>query len=107
MTPGGKSRPSDSAWPAELVRALADLPESPRLWVAYSGGLDSTLLLHGLCHSLPAERRARLHAIHINHQLQANAAACESFCRRVCQAQEIPLTRGSRRGFAGAGWGRP
>ncbi|MGH8821863.1 MAG: ATP-binding protein, partial [Rhodoferax sp.] len=48
------------------------LPELPRdfaqgrVWVAYSGGLDSTVLLHTL-----ASRRVQgLRAVHIHHGLQ-------------------------------------
>ncbi|MDX1636122.1 MAG: tRNA lysidine(34) synthetase TilS [Marinobacter sp.] len=92
MTPGGNSRPPDVAWPAELVQALSGLPDSPRLWVAYSGGLDSTLLLNALCHSLPDSQRGRLRAVHVNHQLQANASACEAACRSQCEALAVPLT---------------
>jgi tRNA(Ile)-lysidine synthase len=38
--------------------------------VAYSGGLDSTVLLHRLAHLEP---RIRLRAVHIHHGLQAAA----------------------------------
>lgn len=92
MTPGGNSPSSEAAWPPELVQALSGLPEHRNLWVAYSGGLDSTLLLHALCHTLPDDQRVRLRAIHVNHQLQPNASACEAACRRVCDALAVPLT---------------
>ena len=55
------------------------LPDSAaRIFVAYSGGLDSSVLLHLL-------RRERggdgLIAWHVNHGLQAAADAMEQFCR--------------------------
>ncbi|MGH8506891.1 MAG: ATP-binding protein, partial [Stenotrophobium sp.] len=48
------------------------LPELPpdhaqgRVWVAYSGGLDSTVLLH----TLASLRLPGLRAVHIHHGLQ-------------------------------------
>ncbi|WP_227520408.1 tRNA lysidine(34) synthetase TilS [Marinobacter sp. LV10R510-11A] len=58
-----------------------------RLWVALSGGLDSTLLLHLAAHCHPGIR-----AVHINHQLQANAGETETFCRNLCAELGVPLT---------------
>jgi len=34
--------------PAQLLDQLAQLPPARRYWVAYSGGCDSTVLLHAL-----------------------------------------------------------
>lgn len=68
-----------------------DLPQPPgkgRLWVAYSGGLDSTVLLHRLA----AEYRRRLHAVHIHHGLQAAADDWVRHCRANCRALRVPLT---------------
>jgi tRNA(Ile)-lysidine synthase len=58
-----------------------------RLWVALSGGLDSTLLLHLATHCHPGVR-----AVHINHQLQANATETETFCRDLCAGLDVHLT---------------
>ncbi len=56
-----------------------------RLCIGFSGGLDSTVLLHYL--SLKPELKNKLHAIHINHQLQRQANEwqqhCEAFCQRL------------------------
>ncbi len=89
MTPGGKPAPSFT-WPDRLCDPVRSLPDHQRLWVAFSGGLDSTVLLHLVhhCH----HRTAPVRAIHINHQLQPNADQTERFCRRECQALDIPLT---------------
>lgn len=92
MTPGGNSRPGYERWPHALVSAFSDLPPASRLWVAFSGGLDSTLLLH-LAHDLFSSRTdgPSVHAIHVNHQLQANAAATEQHCRETCDQLSVPL----------------
>ncbi|WP_166252492.1 tRNA lysidine(34) synthetase TilS [Marinobacter salicampi] len=92
MTQGGNARPGNERWPQALVSAFSDLPPAYRLWVAFSGGLDSTLLLH-LAHDLFSGRNEgpSVHAIHINHQLQTNAAATERHCREICDQLDVPL----------------
>jgi tRNA(Ile)-lysidine synthase len=49
------------------------------VWAAFSGGLDSTVLLHRLkAQGLP------LKALHVNHQLQAAAGRWVEHCRGAC-----------------------
>ncbi|MGI8561082.1 MAG: tRNA lysidine(34) synthetase TilS [Luteimonas sp.] len=59
------------------------------LHVGYSGGLDSSVLLHLLC-TAPAWR-GRVQAVHVHHGLHADADAWAAHCRRVCDAMEVPL----------------
>jgi tRNA(Ile)-lysidine synthase len=59
--------------------------------VGFSGGLDSSALLHMLA-SLPEQRRLGLRAIHIHHGLQGDADNWAAHCAAVCQALAIPLT---------------
>jgi tRNA(Ile)-lysidine synthase len=58
--------------------------------VGFSGGLDSTVLLHLLAHT-PATREAGLHALHVYHGLHDEADAWQAHCRRVCAALGVPL----------------
>ncbi len=62
----------------------------PGLVVAYSGGRDSTVLLH-LAFAYARAQQLPLRAIHINHRLQAAAADFVSHCRQECHALNIPL----------------
>ncbi|WP_334120337.1 tRNA lysidine(34) synthetase TilS [Limnobacter sp.] len=55
--------------------------------VAYSGGVDSTVLLHAL-HSMGLP----LHAVHVNHQIQAQANAWEAHCKSQCEQWGVPFT---------------
>jgi len=49
-----------------------------KLVVAYSGGLDSSVLLHALAAAVT--NRSRIYAIHINHHLQPEADDWQMFC---------------------------
>lgn len=57
-------------------------------WVAYSGGLDSHVLL-SLCATLRKEMPLRVRAIHINHGLSANAKQWALHCAQVCKGYDI------------------
>lgn len=60
------------------------------LKVAYSGGLDSTVLLHALAGLRPAHGW-RLEAVHVQHGLHPQAEAWLDQCRRFCQVLSVPL----------------
>jgi len=55
--------------------------------VAYSGGADSTALLHAACAIWPGQ----VSAIHVNHGLQAAADQFERNCASVCAQLNVPL----------------
>ena len=71
-----------------LRAALATVPPAP-LCVAFSGGPDSTALLHALA-QLPEARTRGLRALHVNHGLQASSAAWAEHCARFCATLAIP-----------------
>ena len=58
--------------------------------VLYSGGLDSTVLLHA---AATVRRRLPgvLHAVHVDHGLQPQAGAWAAHCRGVCDALAVPF----------------
>jgi len=59
------------------------------IWVAYSGGLDSTVLLHQLNQS--REENTLLRAVHIHHGLNAHADEWQKHCEAICAAWSIEL----------------
>ncbi len=77
--------------PERLLKILSDLPAASRYWVAYSGGLDSQVLLHALA-ALRPRIEAELRAVHINHGLQPEADEWAARCEAFCAQQRIPIS---------------
>ena len=71
--------------------ALPALPveTAGALVVGYSGGLDSTVLLHRLA-AEPAMRARGLRAVHVHHGLQAAADAWANHCEQQAGALGVP-----------------
>ena len=74
-----------------LLHILQSLPTVNAYVVAYSGGADSTALLHAL-NSLEDKLATPVSAIHINHGLHADADLWQSQCENFCQLNNIELT---------------
>ncbi|MDX9740173.1 MAG: tRNA lysidine(34) synthetase TilS [Gammaproteobacteria bacterium] len=66
-----------------LANELAGLRPA-RFLIAYSGGLDSTVLLHAAAHL--RRELAPLCAVHIDHGLQAASASWTAHCQACCEA---------------------
>jgi tRNA(Ile)-lysidine synthase len=71
-----------------LLAALATAP-SASLCVAFSGGPDSTALLHALAQLSEARTRG-LRALHVDHGLHADSAAWAEHCQRFCAMLALP-----------------
>lgn len=78
--------------PDRVVRRLTDVfPQPRRYCVGFSGGVDSTVLLHILARSREA-LPAPLIALHVDHGLQPATGAWRRHCATVCDDLGIPLT---------------
>ena len=62
-----------------------------QLLVGFSGGLDSTVLLHRLKRWRDQEPDVQLRAIHIHHGLSPHAEKWVAHCEALCAAWAIPL----------------
>ncbi|HEX7370394.1 MAG TPA: tRNA lysidine(34) synthetase TilS [Rhodanobacteraceae bacterium] len=72
-----------------LLQALREAAP-PTVCVGYSGGPDSTALLHALA-QLPEARRRGLRALHVDHGLQGDSLAWAKHCAGFCQSIDVPL----------------
>ena len=68
---------------------MVDLDQR-RLFVAYSGGVDSTVLLHVLC-SYRDHLDLELVALHADHQLQDSSCEWRTHCQSFCAKLGIPF----------------
>lgn len=59
--------------------------------VAFSGGLDSTVLLHQLVQWRAQHPEVALRAIHIHHGLSPHADSWVQHCESVCMQWQVPL----------------
>lgn len=59
--------------------------------MAFSGGLDSTVLLHALASATPARVRG-LRAWHVHHGLHDQADEWAAHCRAICATLAVPVT---------------
>ena len=76
--------------PDKLLQSLHHHPAPTHYWVAYSGGVDSHVLLHALA-QLRASLGAPLGAVHVHHGLQAQADHWMAYCRQVCADLQLPF----------------
>lgn len=74
-----------------LRQALQPWRAAPAWRIAFSGGLDSSVLLHLLADLARREALPPLSAIHVHHGLQSAADAWPQHCARICAQLEIPL----------------
>ncbi|MDF7761949.1 tRNA lysidine(34) synthetase TilS [Kosakonia cowanii] len=71
---------------------LLSLPtDSRQFLVAFSGGLDSTVLLHQLRLWRGDHPDVQLRAIHVHHGLSPNADRWAAHCESLCESWRIPL----------------
>ncbi len=76
-----------------MTSALAQtLTPHRQFLLAFSGGLDSTVLLHQLVSLRDAGEPVSLRAIHVHHGLSANADGWVEHCQQVCASWQVPLT---------------
>ncbi|URQ61591.1 tRNA lysidine(34) synthetase TilS [Pantoea alhagi] len=75
----------------QLAQLEQQLAGEQRLLVGFSGGLDSTVLLHQLTLLRQRQPTLQLRAIHIHHGLSPCADSWVQHCRAVCEAWQVEL----------------
>ena len=78
--------------PASILSQFAELSECQTFVVAYSGGLDSTVLLHAVTKLRDnGDLRQQVKALHVNHGLNSAAGDWQDVCARICQRLGVEL----------------
>lgn len=77
--------------PAALQETLIQHASSTSFAIAYSGGLDSHVLLYAMHKLRQKNADITIQAIHVNHQLNPHAQAWALHCQQVCDALNIIL----------------
>lgn len=76
--------------PQDLIEFLP--ADKSACLLAYSGGLDSHVLLHALTRLRDSGHfSAPIRAVHVNHGLSAHAEEWSRHCQLTCQALQVPL----------------
>lgn len=77
----------------QILRTLlsGELADTQMMWLAFSGGVDSAVLLHAM-HQLQDEWRIPLQALHINHGLHPEADNWQRHCELFCDSLGVPLS---------------
>lgn len=73
----------------KVEQQLCRLPTPGCYWLAYSGGVDSQVLLHILGQS---NMTAKLRAIHVDHGLHPDADSWSRHCQASCEQLTIPIS---------------
>ncbi|MBC6414119.1 MAG: tRNA lysidine(34) synthetase TilS [Chromatiales bacterium] len=100
--------PSFACAVSDKLRKFLQRSKATRIIVAYSGGLDSSVLLH-LVKNLSAPRPCKLLALHINHCMHPDAddwvAHCHQQAQQIgvaCQSIAVQVSRTHRQGLEAA-----
>lgn len=75
---------------ASIAACLSDYAPGARVWLAYSGGVDSTLMLV-LSSQVCAKLSLNLSAIHVHHGVAKQADSWVAHCQQQCQLLNVPL----------------
>ena len=72
-----------------VLSCLKQAADIKRYWLAYSGGIDSHVLLHVLAKHQHKFSEVSFNAVHINHALNPQADQWAEYCRKVCEELQI------------------
>lgn len=74
-----------------VLQVINKYPPSPCYWIAYSGGMDSEVLLK-ICSELRQNGTIPdIRAIHVDHGLQSEATLFAKHCQSQCHKLSVPL----------------
>lgn len=78
--------------PEEITKHAPSLSTFNKIWIAFSGGLDSTVLLYTLFELKQSEwPNISISALHANHNLQDESGKWQEHCQKICDDLKIPI----------------
>ncbi len=77
---------------ASFLKNLADLTSNQHFCIAYSGGLDSRVLLACAVKLRELNPGYSISAVHVHHGINADADKWVEHCQQVCDELRVPLT---------------
>ena len=69
---------------------LNNINPTEKIYIAYSGGLDSSVLLD-IFYKLSIKNSLLIEAIHVNHNINKESEIWEDHCKAACNSINIPL----------------
>ncbi len=75
---------------AQLQHCLSQLTRTRFIYVAYSGGIDSTVLLHA-CNEICQQGGHQLRAIHVNHHIHTDSSQWAQHCADQCEQMGVEI----------------
>src|SRR3990167_5845691 len=75
-----------------LQTKLKSLTNTQNFIIAYSGGLDSHVLLHAMAELKKDNLELNIHAVHVNHQINPESNNWAIHCKKTCDDLLIPIT---------------
>ncbi|WP_421849696.1 tRNA lysidine(34) synthetase TilS [Marinomonas sp.] len=78
-------KPLTSASPLRFNAEWIDsvFSKAKKVWIGFSGGVDSYVLLHALVNQISAEQKQKLMVLHVHHGLSVNADDWLKHCEHV------------------------
>jgi len=80
----------DSSVNQSIINFLSSIDNADVIFISFSGGLDSTVLLHAIKQNLQkSSLSTRLVAIYVDHNLQPDSKEWAKHCEQVCTENSI------------------
>ncbi|MDC0535718.1 tRNA lysidine(34) synthetase TilS [Francisellaceae bacterium] len=76
----------------DSIKSLLEKYHTNEFWVAYSGGIDSSVLLHLIKRYKDLKPDLNVKAIHINHNISPNSYNWCQHSSKACKHLNIPIT---------------
>lgn len=73
----------------QVIDKILSNPDVGDIWIAYSGGLDSAVLLHIIATSRSKLSGKRITVVHVDHGLQQVSSQWVEFCREATESYGI------------------